>query len=339
MTTYSSCRSAEPVSHRRLSSVFSGSGSNLSLGYQTGYRKYPSNQWIEQQHQFFATTNEVKIPKVIMQTWKTRRIPKHWRESPLSIKEHMPDWDYVLMTDEDNEKFCREFFPDFLPYYLDFPHAIQRADAIRYMWLYIHGGIYMDLDVVIVKPLDPLFYEEADLYLCSSGNIGSCLTNSFMASKPGCQMWLKMIEHMKKPKPAWAVGKHMEVMNTTGPVALNYLVKKRGYTYHALPAKLVMPCSVCNIDNCQIDKDTYLRPLIGSSWIGMDTKVMNFFMCNWRSVVVIGIILFILLIIIIVWWWCAPTKKRCSVADAKKGTSTQLSPRIKVEETTVTLTQ
>lgn len=244
-------------------------------------------------------SQQIKIPKLIMQTWKDRNIPDHWKESPKSIKEHMKDWTYVLMTDEDNFKFCKKYFPDFLPYFKSFPHAIQRADAIRYMFLYQYGGVYLDLDLVIVKPLDPLFSLDAELYLCSSGNVGSCLTNSFMACKPKCGFWLSMIDYMKTSVPWWCIGKHMEVMNSTGPVALNYMIKKEGYPYLALPPKMVMPCSVCNITHCKIG-DSYLKPLIGSSWISYDTKFMNFFLCNWREIIIAIIIILVLLIIYLI---------------------------------------
>ena len=241
-------------------------------------------------------TSTVKIPKLIMQTWKNHQIPEHWQESPASIREHMPNWTYVLMTDNDNDAFCAKYFPDFLRTYRKFPHAIQRADAIRCLWLYVYGGLYMDLDIVIIKPLDSLFYPDSELYLCSSGNIGSYLTNSFMASKPRCGLWLKMVQYMKLPAPWWAWGKHMEVMNTTGPIALNYVVKTRGYSYVALPSKGVMPCSVCDIERCNYE-GAYLRPLVGSSWVSWDTRVMNFFMCNWKTVVIVIILIVIILLI------------------------------------------
>jgi mannosyltransferase OCH1-like enzyme len=254
---------------------------------------------LEAIHSKYKISDDVKIPKIIMQTWKDYDIPYKWRESPQSIKDHMPGWTHVLMTDADNDKFCQTHFPDFWPYFKNFKHGIQRADAIRYMWLYVYGGLYMDLDIVIVKPLDDLFYEDVNLYLCASGNVGSFLTNSFMASKPRCKLWLNMIEHMKKDAPAWAWGKHMNVMNTTGPIALNYVVKNYGYSYLALPAKMVMPCSVCNIDTCDIGS-SYLRPLVGSSWVTWDTKLMNFGMCNWKPIIILIVLLIILLLVYLI---------------------------------------
>lgn len=250
------------------------------------------------------SADEAKIPRIIMQTWKNCDIPSHWKESPLSIRQMMPNWTYVLMTDEDNNKFCQTYFPDFWPYFRDMEHNIQRADAIRYMWLYVYGGIYVDMDMVVVKPLDKLFVEDTMLYLCTSGNITSCITNSLMASKPKCPIWLDMIEHMKKEAPWWAYGKHMNVMNTTGPVGLNYVVKNSEYPYMTIPSKLVMPCSVCDLDRygtCDIG-NSYLRPLVGSSWVAWDSRVYNFFMCNWKVVLTVILILILLVIILVIIW-------------------------------------
>src|SRR5579872_6289874 len=109
------------------------------------------------------------IPRKIMQTWKTSVVPQKWEPSVKSIKKYMSGWNYTLMTDEDNRKFVQQWFPDFLPYYDKFPHNIQRADAIRPMWLYIHGGLYLDLDIELLGPLDSLF-QAGDLFLVPSAN-------------------------------------------------------------------------------------------------------------------------------------------------------------------------
>lgn len=244
---------------------------------------------------------KVKIPKIIMQTWKDHDIPDKWKGSPQSIKEMMPDWEYVLMTDEDNREFVKKYFPDFLKYYDRFPHNIQRADAIRYMWLYINGGVYMDLDFEVLYPLDDLFYNDVEAYLVSSSNVGSYITNSFMASKPGCKLWLEAIEAMKQPDRWYYQGKHITVMNTTGPIMLTHVVKKSRTVYGMLPGKLLLPCSVCNIF-CRAD-NAYLKQLEGSSWITYDTKVYNFFMCNWKPLLVaIGLIFLVIFMALLLCW-------------------------------------
>ena len=239
----------------------------------------------------------VGIPKIIMQTYKNHDIPQKWEISPESINYMMGDWKYVFMTDEDNRNFVEKHFPDFLPYYDAFPYGIQRADAIRYMWLYIHGGIYMDLDFEVQRDLSPLFVSTAEVFLVCSGNVGSYYTNSFMASQPRAKFWLEVIEEMKKPEKWWYIGKHIQVMNTSGPIMLSRVVRKTETVISVVPKKLVMPCSVCNL-NCSTC-ESYLRPLEGSSWISYDTMFYNFWLCHWTKVVSF---LLCLLILIFIYW-------------------------------------
>lgn len=237
----------------------------------------------------------VGIPKVIMQTWKTHDVPPKWAISPKSIGEIMYDWNYVLMSDEDNREFVKTHFPDFLPYYDAFPYGIQRADAIRYCWLYINGGIYMDLDFEVQRDLSPLFSSAAEVYLVCSGNVTSYYTNSFMASRPKAKFWLEVIEEMKKPSKWWYIGKHIEVMNTTGPIMLSRVARRTENVVSVVPRNLVMPCSICNI-NCSTC-ESFLRPLEGSSWISYDTMFYNFWLCHWKKVVLLVFLLFLLALI------------------------------------------
>jgi inositol phosphorylceramide mannosyltransferase catalytic subunit len=238
---------------------------------------------------------KVKIPLIIMQTWKTDKVPNHWIPSQKGIKTHMPHWKYVLMTDEDNRNFCKKHFPDFLPYYDAFEYPIMKADAIRYMFLYVNGGLYIDLDIEVRKPLDDLFYEDHNLYLVRSGTFGSYYTNAFMASKPGQSFWLECIEEMKKPYKTWQVGKHLKVMRSTGPLMLTSMVNNQLPTIGELPSDL-LGCSVCD-PKPFYKEDNYVAILEGSSWIGSDTKTYIFFTCHWKYVIFFIIFMVVILTI------------------------------------------
>ena len=216
-----------------------------------------------------------------MQTWKNNDIPDKWKESPESIKNLMPDWKYVLMTDEDNRNFVKDHFPDFLSYYDNFPYNIQRADSIRYMWLYINGGIYLDLDIALQKNIEDLLgKQDSNFYLVKSSNIDSVYTNSMMISKPKVDFWLKVIEEMKKP-PKWYYTKHFIIMCTTGPMMLTKVANKYGNSnFETIRSKKLSNCNVCNLDVCNDNPDSYTKFLQGSSWISFDTSVLLFFYCN-----------------------------------------------------------
>src|SRR3989338_10311617 len=176
-----------------------------------------------------------------MQTWKTDQLPVGWQPTQIAINKYMPDWDYVLMTDDMNRAFVIEHFPDFLSYYDAFPYNIQRADAIRYCWLYIHGGLYLDCDIEILGPLDDLFTIEGDLFLLNSPHNGQVFTNALMASKPGQQIWLEMLEAMKQPPGLYALERHLLVMNTTGPMAFTRVIKRTQPDFVRLPVEKLSP--------------------------------------------------------------------------------------------------
>jgi len=263
------------------------------------------------------TNIDVKIPKNIMQTWKTKDVPEHWATSPKGIAKHMSSWKYTLMTDEDNRNFIEKHFPDFLPYYDNFEYGIQRADAIRYAWLYVNGGLYLDLDIQVIKPLDELFVEDKEIYVVKSGNFAGYYTNAMMASKPGSKIMLACIEAMKKGYATWNVGKHLKVMYSTGPLMLSKVIKKfikptllekmglkqpmllpeeKSKLIHELPTALLMSCSVCDPKPCDI-RNGFVRILEGSSWISDDTKFYIWCTCNAKP---IGATIFVLIIIILI---------------------------------------
>lgn len=240
----------------------------------------------------------IGIPKIIMQTWKNHVVPDEWKESPESIKKCMPDWEYVLMTDEMNRNFVLTHFPDFLPYYDGFEYPIQRADAIRYMWLYIKGGVYMDLDNIVKKNLSPLFKSDCDAYFVRSGNVSIVYTNAFMASKPGCKIWLQCIEAMKQPLSWYNIGRHLKVMNSTGPLMLSSVLSSTKEVFANLPPELFMPCSICET-TCSPNSDVYVQNSFGQSWCGVDSHLYNFTLCYWRKVL---LIVFIILVLLLIFW-------------------------------------
>ncbi len=237
---------------------------------------------------------EVCIPKIIMQSWKTKEVPHKWRNAPKSIKKVMPDWKYVLMDDEDNRNMVKEHFPDFLPHYDNFPHNIQRADCSRYIFLYLYGGLYIDMDFLIERDLSPLF-TNGEVFLVSSGNVAGYYTNSFMASKPRAKFWLEVIEEMKQDSKWWYIGPHLTIMAQSGPVMLSRVAGRTKTVISTIPKTLVMPCSVCNLDCSTCE--AYLKPLEGSSWTSYDTAFLNFWLCNWKTVVSFALLLLLLFLI------------------------------------------
>ena len=87
------------------------------------------------------------IPKIIFQTWKTRRrLPSNFAYWRSSFSKRNPTYQHVLWDDDDNRRFVDERFHWFIDAYDRFPAEIFRADLIRFFFLYSYGGFYSDLD-------------------------------------------------------------------------------------------------------------------------------------------------------------------------------------------------
>ena len=73
-----------------------------------------------------------------------------------SWKEHMPDWEY-LEINEDNfdiniNEYCKKAY--------ETKHWAYVSDVARLWALYNFGGVYMDTDVMVYKPLDKFLEHE-----------------------------------------------------------------------------------------------------------------------------------------------------------------------------------
>lgn len=238
-----------------------------------------------------------EIPKLIFQTWKTKQIPDKWVPSVESIKKYAKNYNYVLMTDDDNDAFIERNFPHYLNTFREFPYPIQRADFIRYAFLYINGGVYMDLDLVLIVDLDQIIADTVidgsindEVYLIRSGNTRNVFTNSFMMSKPKSTFWLDCMKKASESPPFWAFCKHIKIMVTTGPLMVNGIANQNTLKVKEINPKYSM-CSVCN-DKC-VSKG--FQSLEGGSWNSLDSRIFNFFNCNMKLVIVGLLILIVFL--------------------------------------------
>jgi mannosyltransferase OCH1-like enzyme len=237
-----------------------------------------------------------KIPKIIHQTWKDHVIPEKWIMSPVNWKRLHPDWLWLLWTDDDIREYIRTFHPQFVDLFNNFKYAIQMADAIRYFILYDMGGIYSDLDIVPKKNLSEYFNTEIDIYLVMSPNL-NYFSNFFMVSSPKQPLWRYVWEAMQKELPSWVVGKHMEVMFSTGPSMFNQEVMQYNKIIGFLPRKLFAPVSVMDDPEKMDTEESAIMMLPGQSWCQMDSKVYNFFLVHRVKFIALSAVLSVLFII------------------------------------------
>ena len=93
------------------------------------------------------------IPKIIHQTWKDKNLPpiiyKLVSENISFLKQN--GYELMFWTDEMILKLISEEYPNFYNIYKLARTGVQKGDIARIILVYHYGGIYIDLDVLILK--------------------------------------------------------------------------------------------------------------------------------------------------------------------------------------------
>lgn len=101
------------------------------------------------------------IPKVIYQTWKTKDLTGKMAENVQLIKDMNPEYQHILYDDTDCRQFILQNFGENYANAFDaLINGAFKADLWRYCMLYVHGGVYMDIDLTPLVPLSKLVSEQ-----------------------------------------------------------------------------------------------------------------------------------------------------------------------------------
>jgi len=153
-------------------------------------------------------TSGAAIPKVLHQSWKTHDVPEQYgNRSRDSFKISNPGWSYRLWNDEENRELLEFDRADLLDVYDAFEKPIYRADMVRPLYLWRHGGVYADLDYTFYRALEPALKGHGVVLAAmqtprSSGKYcrvnQHSLPNAFMAGAPGHPFWRVYMELIRQ---------------------------------------------------------------------------------------------------------------------------------------------
>ena len=101
------------------------------------------------------------IPKKLHFTYKTECVPEKFQRNLTLWKKMCPDWEMHYYSDTMIFDFFEEHFPEYLSDLSKVTVGSVLADVFRYALLYIHGGMYTDIDTIPLKkiPMDWLNYK------------------------------------------------------------------------------------------------------------------------------------------------------------------------------------
>ncbi len=100
------------------------------------------------------------IPRLIIQTWKSASLPAEYSSLVSRVRELHPDFTHLFFDDDDVVGFIRERQPSWMPLYEALTHSpIQRIDLFRYLAVEHYGGVYLDVDMLLYRPIHALLDE------------------------------------------------------------------------------------------------------------------------------------------------------------------------------------
>jgi mannosyltransferase OCH1-like enzyme len=115
------------------------------------------------------------IPRKIWQTWKMGPLAFEQRDSDTAKTwpARNPNFRYEVLTDDNSLQYVEWHYgrsgfnrPDIIKLYRELNITIIKADLLRYLVMYAEGGVYADIDVECLRPVDrfiPERYNEQEV--------------------------------------------------------------------------------------------------------------------------------------------------------------------------------
>jgi hypothetical protein len=197
----------------------------------------------------------------------------------------------MLWTDASSREFIAGHYPWFLDTFDNYTYPIQRADAIRYFVLHHYGGIYLDLDIGCLRPLDPLLIYPVIL----PKTIPVGVSNDLMFAEKGHPFLAQTIGNLKLFDHSWILN-YPTVMFSTGPMFISAQYGLYSATHaSARDAIRILPKSLYGKNANEGEAPhSFFSHFYGSSWHADDAAFIGF-LGTWGKVLMwIGLAVFIL---------------------------------------------
>ena len=160
----------------------------------------------------------VKIPKRIICTWKTKNIEGTDLEYPVEVMKKMnPEYEFIIFDDTDCRRFIEENYDNrVLKAYDDLIPGAFKADLWRYCYLYKYGGVYLDIKTVCSKTLNSIL-DGKDMFLVRDIE-NTWIYNGVMGIVPGHALLKITIDEVVRRILNREYGKNL--LDITGPSVL-----------------------------------------------------------------------------------------------------------------------
>jgi len=161
------------------------------------------------------------IPKTIIQTYYTNKIHPTIYQNIMEILEKNPEYDYRLITDKEGIELMKTHYSErVLNAFQQLKLGAAKGDFIRYIALYVYGGVYLDLDASIDTDLKNITDTHNEFVFFVNGEKN--LEQFCFLIRPQHPILINIIEEMVKR----IENKEKNIFIATGPTLFNDVVLK-----------------------------------------------------------------------------------------------------------------
>lgn len=157
------------------------------------------------------------IPHIMHTIWVGGTPVSQKHQELISIKKSLlPSWEHRLWTD--NEVSSLKLINQ--KWYDDSTIGAQKADILRLELLYLFGGVYADIDIHLLRPIDELI-EGEEFFVAGQSTVESASCNN---SVLGCSPRNEFIKMLIDEIPA-AMQRSRQVSYQSGPHFITQMVR------------------------------------------------------------------------------------------------------------------
>lgn len=195
------------------------------------------------------------MEKIIHQTWKSTELTVEQLEFVSSVKQAFQGFEYKFWQDEDNRRLISESYSQFLGFYNTL-NSVEKADFVRHLYIYHYGGVYLDIDVKMNRPLE---LNGADVFLCdqtkeaNTEKMEFLVDPFFLAGSKDSPFFYSFCEtvargNLYKILSTGTKKEYFETLYKTGPFILSkfYLLNKHKYDIKILTDVFTTKNFVCD---------------------------------------------------------------------------------------------
>lgn len=232
-------------------------------------------------------------------------------------------WNYKCVDGDFLEKACKEFSEECHKLYLQMPSMHMKIDLGRYVIVYLYGGMYVDMDAYILRPLSYSThvsqvinkYEKHNRHILGLSMLkvntlesmvyvqkSSMLNNAILFSSPRNPVLKRFIEYIIEHTPQALRGSSIaliQVNQTTGPRIFNTFFnqpsKFKDSDIIIFASTVFEPCDLGQ--QCEITSDTLTIHLFENSWLPDYMRTLTKHYVHVKPYIIPFIVLIILYIV------------------------------------------